>query len=71
MTVRLPVLAAPLGQTGNVEPLEGHQRIRAAQTAGEQIARTCEGVAWGGKARWNIPSGPTGDQAQWPGRVWR
>jgi hypothetical protein len=39
------VLAAPLGQTGNVEPLEVHQRIRAAQTAGEQIARTGEGAA--------------------------
>lgn len=45
VTVRLPVLAAPLGQTGNVEPLEVHQRIRAAQTAVDQIARTSEGVA--------------------------
>lgn len=45
VTVRLPVLAAPVGENGNVEPLEVHQRIRAAQTAGEQIACTSEGAA--------------------------
>jgi cell cycle sensor histidine kinase DivJ len=45
VTVRLPVLTAPVGETGNVEPLEVHQRIRAAQTASEQIARTSEGAA--------------------------
>ncbi|WBQ14269.1 HAMP domain-containing histidine kinase [Hyphomonadaceae bacterium BL14] len=45
VTVRLPVLAAPVGETGNVEPLEVHQRIRAAQTAVEHIARTSDGAA--------------------------
>lgn len=45
VTVRLPVLAGSAGQTAHIEPLEVHQRIRAAQTAGEHIARTGEGAA--------------------------
>jgi len=45
VTVRLPVLAGSAGAATNVEPLEVHQRIRAAQTAGEHIARTSEGAA--------------------------
>lgn len=45
VTVRLPVLAGSAGETAQIEPLEVHQRIRAAQTAGEQIARTSEGAA--------------------------
>lgn len=45
VTVRLPVLAGSAGKTTNIELLEVHQRIRAAQTAGEHIARTSEGAA--------------------------
>ncbi|MCC5996055.1 MAG: HAMP domain-containing histidine kinase [Oceanicaulis sp.] len=45
VSVRLPVLTNAAGEPADVEPLEVHQRIRAAQAAGEQIVRTSEGVA--------------------------
>ncbi|KAA5804657.1 HAMP domain-containing histidine kinase [Alkalicaulis satelles] len=46
VTVRLPVLVNEAGEpAGAVEPLEVHQRIRAAQAAGAELARTGEGAA--------------------------